>query len=185
MEKYQTDIAHCEHVLKNAYVLANLALPESKLTHEPALHPQWQRLGLAALLHDIGHFVADKGHHKHSHYLISHADELRHLNDQLVQDVALLSWCHRKHAKQSWLDERFSGNLPLFQLSAILRVADGLDRGHSGRVSIARGRHHGGALILDVHGLRKSEYEALMDRKADAWKFAFHQPLEIRILSTT
>ena len=184
MEKYRTDISHCEHVLANAFEIAKLALPEANLAHEPELNPDWQRLGMAALLHDIGHFVADKGHHKHSFYLIQQAEELRHLNTGLVEDVATLSWCHRKHAKRAWLDERFLGNWPLFQLSAILRVADGLDRSHSGRVTVVDGKLQHDEFILEVNGLRKSEYEALMDRKADAWKLAFHQSFDVRILST-
>ena len=184
MEKYRTDIAHCEHVFKNAYVIAKLALPVPQLECEPESHPQWQRLGLAALLHDIGHYVADKGHHRHSQYLIQHAEELRHLDDQLVQDVALLSWSHRKHAKRNWLTEPFAGNSSLLQLSAILRVADGLDRSHTGTVDVIGGHNQNGVFVLDVHGLRKSEYEAMMDKKADAWKLAFHQPFEVRILST-
>ncbi len=170
--------------MANAFEIAKLALPEANFSDEPELNPDWQRLGMAALLHDIGHFVADKGHHKHSFYLIQHAEELRHLNTDLIQDVALLSWCHRKHAKRTWLDERFLGNVALFQLSAILRVADGLDRSHTGRVSVRGGHQQGETFVLEVQGLRKSEYEALMDRKADAWNLAFHQSLEVRILTT-
>lgn len=182
MEKFQTDIPHCEHVFASAYQIMTYAFPEPKLVDEPQLHPYWQRLGLAALLHDIGHYVATKGHHKHSRYLIENAEELGTLDSHLIQDVAVLSMSHRKRAKPDWLEERFFGNIILFQLGAILRLADGLDHSHQGKVRIHNGFTDKEQFVLEVTGLRKPEYEIIMMKKADAWKLAFHQSLELRIL---
>lgn len=185
MQKYRADIAHCQHVLHNARMIAEFALPTLKNADRWDKHPLWQRLGLAALLHDIGHYVADQGHHKHSYYLILNAEELQPLGQPLREDIALLSWCHRKHFKNGWLKERFTGNPELIQLAAILRVADGLDRSHTGRVDVVNGFVQKEAFVLETRGLRASEREVIMDRKADAWKAAFRQSFEVRILPMT
>ena len=91
-------------------------------------------LEAAAVIHDVGQLVSYRRHHHHSFQLIMHADRLHFAaRERLI--VALLSRYHRK-AGPSRHDED-SATLSsedralVRRLSGVLRVADGLDRGHT------------------------------------------------------
>lgn len=91
----------------------------------------------AALLHDIGEHVSGEGHHKHTAYLIQHG-RLRGFSPQEVLVLATLGRYHRQgEPKPSFEpyanidpDERPAVRF----LTALLQVADGLDRAHAGAV---------------------------------------------------
>lgn len=91
----------------------------------------------AALLHDIGEHVSGEGHHKHTAYLIQHG-RLRGFSPQEVLVLATLGRYHRQgDPKLSFEpfaaideDERPAVRF----LTALLQVADGLDRAHAGAV---------------------------------------------------
>jgi exopolyphosphatase/guanosine-5'-triphosphate,3'-diphosphate pyrophosphatase len=94
-------------------------------------------LAAAALLHDIGYHISYDRHHKHSYYLISHAELLgMSPAEQLV--VAHVARYHRgaepskRQAEFATLDRVMRRQVR--RLAALLRVADGLDRGHVGAV---------------------------------------------------
>ncbi|MEX2180760.1 MAG: Ppx/GppA phosphatase family protein [Gemmatimonadaceae bacterium] len=87
----------------------------------------------AALLHDVGYHINYQGHHKHSFHLIQHADLLGIAPDeQLV--IAHVARYHRgaepaRRHEAFWALDRGTRER-IRRLSAILRVADGFDRGH-------------------------------------------------------
>jgi exopolyphosphatase/guanosine-5'-triphosphate,3'-diphosphate pyrophosphatase len=88
----------------------------------------------AALLHDVGYHINYQGHNKHSYHLIVHADLLGMSPDEQVI-VAHVARYHRgsvpdrkKHTAFGELDKSVRNRIK--KLSAILRVADGFDRGH-------------------------------------------------------
>jgi len=92
----------------------------------------------AALLHDCGYHISYERHHKHSYHLILHADLLGlSPSDQVV--IANVARYHRgappKRAHQNFgtLDKTLRRRIR--RLSALLRVADGFDRGHVSAVS--------------------------------------------------
>ncbi len=91
----------------------------------------------AALLHDIGYHINYEDHHKHSYHLISHA-ELLGMSPVEQVIVANVARYHRgprpkkTHRNYSGLDKQ--SRRVVKRLSAILRVADGFDRGHSAAV---------------------------------------------------
>src|SRR5205823_6222075 len=90
-------------------------------------------LGDAALLHDIGYHINYDRHHKHSYHLILHADLLGVTPEEQVL-IANVARYHRgasprkKHRIFAALDKPLRRRVRV--LAAILRVADGLDRGH-------------------------------------------------------
>jgi len=92
----------------------------------------------AALLHDVGYHINYQGHHKHAYHLIAHA-ELLGISPAEQVIVAHVARYHRG-AEPSRRRQREFGNLDkatrrrIRRLAAILRVADGLDRGHAGAV---------------------------------------------------
>jgi exopolyphosphatase/guanosine-5'-triphosphate,3'-diphosphate pyrophosphatase len=94
-------------------------------------------LEAASLLHDVGQVVSYRKHHKHSYQLILHAERLSlNAHDRLL--IALVSRYHRKKGPSKKHEEfaRLSSEdrAVVRRLSGILRVADGLDRGHTAAV---------------------------------------------------
>lgn len=101
-------------------------------------------LGDAALLHDVGYHINYQGHHKHSYHLILHADLLGIAPEEQVV-IAHVARYHRgqvpnkkRHRDYARLDA--GARQKIRRLSAILRVADGLDRGHAAAVDLVRVR---------------------------------------------
>jgi exopolyphosphatase/guanosine-5'-triphosphate,3'-diphosphate pyrophosphatase len=92
----------------------------------------------AALLHDIGYHISYDKHNKHSYHLIEHADLLGMTPaEQII--LANVARYHRgaepkkKHVNYGALEKPMRETIR--KLAAILRVADGFDRGHSGAVA--------------------------------------------------
>ncbi len=91
----------------------------------------------AGLLHDVGYHINYDKHHKHSYHLIVHAELLGMSPEERVA-VANIARYHRgaepkrKHANFGPLERALRGRI--VRLAAILRVADGFDRGHVGAV---------------------------------------------------
>ena len=107
-------------------------------------HPEdRQTLSDAALLHDIGYHINYDKHHKHSYHLITHAELLGMTPAEQVI-VANVARYHRG-AEPSKAHENFgplsaADRARVRRLAAILRVADGLDRGHTAAVADLRVR---------------------------------------------
>lgn len=102
----------------------------------------------AAFLHDIGEHVSGESHHKHTAYLIQHG-QLRGFKPAEVAVLATIGRFHRQgEPKASFepfasLDEDEQEHARA--LTALLQVADGLDRGHAGAVEAVE------AVIADDH----------------------------------
>lgn len=127
----------------------------------------------AALLHDIGYHISYDDHNKHSYHLIQHADLLGMTPAEQVM-AANVARYHRgaepkkKHANYGGLEKPMRATIK--RLAAILRVADGFDRGHADAVAEIRVRwldralrltavpqHQGANLRLEIWGAsRKS-----------------------------
>ena len=124
-QKYSYDVAHSRQVSQLALNLFYQLQPLHKLPERYA-----SILHAAAMLHDIGLFIGDGKHHKHSYYLIksSGMKSFSKLDLELVANVARY---HRKaHPSQKHLG--FSQLSPVDQdavrkLSSFVRVADALD----------------------------------------------------------
>jgi exopolyphosphatase/guanosine-5'-triphosphate,3'-diphosphate pyrophosphatase len=131
-EKYNYDKTHCKQVSRLALDLFN------QLADLHGLPEKFSGLlNAAAILHDIGLFIGYPKHHKHSYYLIKSAAPAAF--DQTELDIiANVARYHRKsHPSPKHLP--FSQLSPFQQdvvrkLSALLRVADGLDYGHQSKV---------------------------------------------------
>ncbi len=111
-------------------------------------------LEVAALLHDVGEVVNQRGHHKHSEYMIRWG-RIPGLDDTGREMVALMARCHRKdsaRAKEiingSALSKELRGQLR--KLTALLRLADSLDTDHRSRVEQVVCTRMGDAIVLDL-----------------------------------
>lgn len=124
-----------EHALETARLSVRLFDLTSSLHGLGAREREW--LEYAALLHDVGYSVHYRGHHRHSHYLITQAG-LDAFDPVEVELIALIARYHRgKRPKDTRPD--LAGR-PAWQrrtvqrLAALLRLGDAFDRTHARRV---------------------------------------------------
>jgi len=136
----------------------------------------------ASMLHDIGEHVSTESHHKHSAYLIQHG-KLRGFAPDEIDFVAALARAHRgggpraSHEPFAALDREARDRVT--RLAALLRVADGLDRGRSGAVSgidvVLDGAKTRllvkaeGDITIELYGARRKRelFERLFERRLD------------------
>lgn len=114
----------------------------------------------AALLHDIGYHISYEKHNKHSYHLIEHAELLGMTPaEQII--VANVARYHRgaepkkKHENFGALDRPMRQTIK--RLAALLRVADGFDRGHAGAVAEIKARWMERALRLTAVPARQND----------------------------
>jgi len=124
---------HSSHVRKLALTLFDALGERLDCTREDR-----DVLADAALLHDCGYHISYERHHKHSYHLILHADLLGlPPSDQVI--IANVARYHRgtpprrAHPNFGTLDKSLRRRIK--RLSALLRVADGFDRGHVSAVT--------------------------------------------------
>ena len=90
-------------------------------------------LEFAAILHDIGYLINPRQHHKHAYYLIKNSD-IDGLTAEDIEIIANIARYHRrampaaKHEGYAALSLKMKRTARI--LSALLRVADALDRTH-------------------------------------------------------
>ncbi|MDX1587068.1 MAG: HD domain-containing protein, partial [Balneolaceae bacterium] len=119
---------HSTHVAKMALKLFDelreeLELPESDR----------ELLEFATFMHDIGYYISHRKHHKHALYIIRNAD-LKGFKEDEINLMANVARYHRRstpkkrHKRFRKLDKNVKDRVK--KLSAILRIADGLDRSH-------------------------------------------------------
>lgn len=131
--KYQFNEEHARLTSKLAARLFDQSKPLHNLDDSNKL-----LLEIAALLHDIGHFIHTPDHDKHGYYLLS-VNRLIGLSQREQNIVANLVRYHRKQSP-STEDENFKSlphkdRLIVIKLSALLRLADSLDISHTGNVT--------------------------------------------------
>jgi exopolyphosphatase/guanosine-5'-triphosphate,3'-diphosphate pyrophosphatase len=143
------------------------------------------QLEAGALLHDVGHRISHRGHHKHGEYMTLNGDipGLEGRDRNIVG--AIIRYHNRKsepashHPAYSALnsnDKRISR-----RLASIVRIAEGLDHSHRQRVQSLHASFHRGAVTLQVeaHG---DAAEDLRDaeRSSDLFEKEFHVQLYFR-----
>ncbi len=126
----------CGYWAEHAQQVARLAL--SIFDQTRSVHRLGERerewLEYAALLHDIGMHISYDRHHRHSYYLIKNGD-LRGFTPEEVEVMALVARYHRQgtpkksHDGYADLGGTLRGTVRV--LSAMVRLAEGLDRSHA------------------------------------------------------
>ena len=130
----------CGYWSEHAQQVARLAL--SIFDQTRSVHGLTDRerewLEYAALLHDVGVHISYDRHHRHSYYLIKNGD-LRGFDPQEIEVIALVARYHRQatpkksHEGYGDLNGALRGTVRV--LSAIVRLAEGLDRSHAQAVA--------------------------------------------------
>ncbi len=97
-----------------------------------------EMLEFAAILHNVGRTVSASAHHKHSLYIVRHADLTGFSpEDQLM--LANISRYHRRSVPKprhpEWMELDAERKQQVVDLSILLRLASALDRGHQSNVT--------------------------------------------------
>ena len=129
----------------HARVVARLALDLFDSAGLAGLHQldaqERELLKYAAFLHDIGTFISYSNHQAHTYYLVHNADLLG-FDEAEIARIATTALFHRraspgkKHKEFAALDDDSQEIVRV--LSMLLRLAESLDRSHSGIVQHAR-----------------------------------------------
>jgi len=131
-ERYGVSLRHAQKVAR----LANDLFHDLQSVHQLA-PPSGCLLEASAYLHDVGHYISDTRHHKHSYYLVANSD-MPGFNLTERGIIANLCRYHRKNMpapehdsfQSLALEDRHAVNV----LTPMLRLADSLDRGNGQKV---------------------------------------------------
>jgi exopolyphosphatase/guanosine-5'-triphosphate,3'-diphosphate pyrophosphatase len=176
--RFQFDEPHARQVAK----LAGMLFDQTRTLHN-LKRADRKLLIAAALLHDVGTFIGYKRHHKHSLYIISES-ELPGLTAAEALMVANIARYHRKngpadhHEYFTRLDDKSRERV--VKLSALLRLADALDREHLQRVESIQSEISGNALKLTAAGRGDLLLERwAVQRKAQFFEKTFAVSLQL------
>ena len=138
-------------------------------------------LEYAALLHDIGEHVSTISHHKHGEYLIANG-RLRGFAPSDVQLLSALARWHNRGTPPTESDNPEVDGDRLRRLTALLRVADGLDRGRSQAVDGIDVIVGPSLVVIRAKAQRDVELELWgARRKRDLFEKVFGRDLEITV----
>lgn len=182
--KYRINTPHGELVAK--FALALFDQTRGLLHHWGPL--EREVLWAAAVLHNCGHFVSHGSHHKHSYYLICNGELLGFTSTE-IELIANIARYHRKSApklKHEPYKALTKENRKIVsQLSAMLRVAVGLDRRRLGAIAsfdtIYKSKSHTLKLIFTpahAHDPCELEVWSVNDKKA-----CFEQEFKVTLMT--
>jgi len=128
-KRYKIDLRHARHVAGYSRDLFDAIRKGNPMSARDEVI-----LNVAALLHEVGTFISNNSHHKHSMYIILNSD-IFGLGSRELLLVALVARYHRralpKQTHEGYADLPRADRLTVSKLAAILRVANALDREHS------------------------------------------------------
>jgi exopolyphosphatase / guanosine-5'-triphosphate,3'-diphosphate pyrophosphatase len=130
----------CRYWPEHAQQVARLALAlfdQTRAVHKLGdREREWLEYG--ALLHDVGVHISYEKHHRHSYYLIKNGD-LRGFDPMEIEIIALIARYHRqaapKKSHEGYAALKGAQRRTVRALSAMVRLAEGLDRSHSQAIS--------------------------------------------------
>ena len=176
--RYGVDIPHARKVAELSHRLFEALQPAHKLP--PATG---KLIEAAAYLHDVGHYVSDTAHHKHSYYLVANSD-MPGFTDTERHLIALLCRYHRKsmpaarHTPFQTLDADARRVVTL--LAPLLRIADSLDRSHEQRVDQIQVQLKNGSVGLAIESKVDPDLELwAVERVADSFREAYEMPVSL------
>ncbi len=157
LRKYHGDEEHAERVREYCLKIYD------SLSEEIALDERSRLLiELAAILHDIGIFIRMDEHNLHSEYIIHHSEIFGITRTENVILSAIAKY-HRGRA-QPQDNEQFqilarSDRMRILKLTAILRIADALDRSHGKSFTDFSVEIKGDSLIIRTKGSKNVALE--------------------------
>src|SRR5581483_7350559 len=136
-------------------------------------------------LHDVGHYVSDTRHHKHSYYLVANSDMPGFTEDER-EIIANLCRYHRKatpaaeHGNLQALKTEAKRALTL--LMPLLRLADSLDRSHGQIVRSADARLRDNDVLVTLHAVPDADLDLEVwaaERTSDLFQQVYGRPISL------
>ena len=178
--RFGVDMRHAHTVSGFVHKLFEGLYPLHRLPRETG-----RLLEAAAILRDVGHFISDTSHHKHSHYIVANAD-LAGFTDSERLDIALLCRYHRKalpgprHPDFDGLSSERKRAIQL--LTPLLRIADALDRSREQRVERLDLENGDTGVNLRLRARRDVGLEQwAIERVAESFASAYGRPLTVLV----
>lgn len=142
-------------------------------------------LEAGALLHDVGHRVSHRGHHKHGEYLALNGD-IPGLDGRDRTMVAAIVRYHNRKSEPASHHPAYAAlnnndKRAARRISSILRIAEGLDHSHRQRIRSLRSTFQRGAVAIKV-AARGDITEDLRDAERSAG--LFEKEFHVRIYFT-
>jgi exopolyphosphatase / guanosine-5'-triphosphate,3'-diphosphate pyrophosphatase len=173
--RYSYDVAHSHHVVR----LASRIFDDTKELHQ--LSGQDRRLlQYAAILHDIGYHIAHNNHHRHGLYLIKNSEMPGFTGDEIAMMATMVRY-HRgslprkssdarsRHEHEDYYSLDRGRRTQMLRLSAILQIADGLDRSHQQLVDDVRCEVADGTVTFVASSSGECELEVWSAERKSAW----------------
>ena len=184
---YHEDLIHAEHATDLALELFDETAAAHGLTIADS-----ELLEAAGLLHNIGRFVADSSHHKHSYYLIRNSERLAGFTEGELELIALVARYHRKRKPVSSHREFAALAKPdrrrVRVLAGLLRVGIALDRTYRRAVQRVHASVSDGAVTVDVEVAAGTDVAIEMftaRRSADLLADALGRPIDFRVVEAS
>jgi exopolyphosphatase/guanosine-5'-triphosphate,3'-diphosphate pyrophosphatase len=170
--RYGVPLPHARKVAN----LANKLFTSLQPLHNLAPHTG-KLLEASAYLHDVGHYVSESRHHKHSYYLVANSD-LPGFTNRERELIAALCRFHRKampapdHVNAAALNSEERRALIL--LTPLLRIADSLDRSHEERVETLECLVRDGQVLMKLGSKSDIDLEQwAAERSADVFRAVY------------
>jgi exopolyphosphatase/guanosine-5'-triphosphate,3'-diphosphate pyrophosphatase len=184
-QKYHVKLDYSERVAEFAVQLFDQLHGKLHFWNENERELLWA----AGMLHNSGLYISHSAHHKHSYYLIRHA-ELLGYTDLEVELIANIARYHRKSKPKKKHPDYHDLSKPyrqrVDQLSAILRLAVACDRRQIGaiaRVHCTYDSHHH-TLQLHLHPTKPSDPCELELWSLDYKKDVFEEEYNVTVTAT-
>ena len=172
LKKYHGDEEHAERVRQNALKIYSCLEEEISLERRSVI-----LLEVASILHDIGIFIGMNEHNVHSEYIIRHSEIFGLTRTENVI-VSMIARYHRgKQLPQD--NEQFpvfarSDRMTILKLTAILRLADALDRSHGYSLVDFSCQLKNDSLLIKAKGSQNLSLERIaLEEKGDLFESVF------------
>lgn len=172
LRKYHGDEKHAEYVRTTSLKLYDAMQDELGLEPKARI-----LLEISAILHDCGMFIRAVDHNLHSKYIILHSEIFGLSKDEISLIAQIVSY-HRG-TKMPQDDPEFklfsrAYRMTVLKLSAILRVADALDRGHQQKLTNFTLSFSAESLTIRVKGNNNLLLEKMaVEEKGDLFENVF------------
>lgn len=172
LRKYHGDENHAERVRSYSLKIYDALQNEIALDERSEL-----LLEIAAILHDIGIFIRMDEHNLHSEYIIRHSEifGITHTENVILSIIAK----YHRGKEQPQDNEQFqilarSDRMRILKLTAILRIADALDRSHGKSFTDFTVEAKGDSLIIRTIGSKNVALERLaLKEKGELFESVF------------
>jgi exopolyphosphatase / guanosine-5'-triphosphate,3'-diphosphate pyrophosphatase len=177
-KKYSVDIRSAKQVARLSTELFDSLRPLHRLTAENG-----KLLEAASYLHNVGHFVSDTGHHKHSAYVVMNSD-MPGYTDQERMVIGLLCRYHRKSMPAARHEPYRS--LPadtkrlINMLTPLLRLAVGLESTRQQKIASVECQVAADGPTVTVRGAGDIDLELwAAEREAETFRLVYGTPLTV------